>query len=547
MNDYAGENPTTTESEGRALLDKLDELLDLATTRCIEEIDGNMVVESLDDAYINLAETGYMGYHDAGELRRHLEPYVQSNGDGSYNPYPPSDPTDTDTDYLSGTTWYINQGPAWREVRSQFEDLVPLFEQINSHRPDNFAYPLAAMRQIRDDLTPVQDLEDRVDELLTIDIDVNPETNNPIAISPDGDRWAAMKGVHEAIYNWRGDAAMIFKGTYTSRFPSILTGQMLVASILVQALEMLDASFRELRNESTILVSDTIDMVEISAYAETTSDVDWATILNTIAGAGTIVAAISAPFPGVGNGIAVAAGIISGGATLLATYLNEDEEFAESKASPVPLEGNTIVEVMDSFRKRTIRYLDVVHGIETFLSEQLPLWQDYFTDRNAPGITIPLIWSNDVELSQWNSFFQPKRPAIADVSDSTNVSDFSSHHMLGDPPREGASFAADLEMLLKAGEQHLPEIAGNYSGLVGRGVTDDLPSAFSRQTSSGESKGAAFQPWMNLYGAFEDMLTGTGENLALAADALVSAANTFAANDVEAAESLAKDSNFYQP
>lgn len=535
----------------------VDELIDIATTRHLEDDPHKVVCEDADGPYKYLMENHWSGGDNLDEVRQEFHVDVVDNGDDSYTVNPPGAAFDP-------KTFYVQYGQAWQSERAIFEYVKKNFEQVLSYDQHAFGVPVLQMEMTRDDLTPVADLETYADELLDADlIETDPEADeddesaeSPMDKFNVADRWDSAAVVSESLSSWHGDAARMFKGAYTDRLPSILTGQMMVARVLEQSISIVGESFKGVRRESTGLLYEATNMLELYPYhTPVESDsTDWKSVLENVAGVAGAVGGIAAVLPGPGTAIAAGAGVVAGTATL-GSMVVESPEHQAAVAEPVPVEGDTVVEIMSNFNQRIGKYISVVDDTESLLARELGDFSDFVTDKTTNGATVYLTWGDDVVLSQWNSFFEPIEPALGSIGSDTGHSDISDTDMMGHAPREGEAFAADLQSLLNAGNDYLPDLGGNYSRMGNKDTVDGLEEAFTR-TEHGSNpaagdytsslQGPLYPVWVDLHEVFTSMLTNTGSNLSAAGQALVIIAHSFAAEDEAAAAALRESSEDFE-
>jgi hypothetical protein len=101
----------------------------------------------------------------------------------------------------------------------------------------------------------------------------------------------------------------------------------------------------------------------------------------------------------------------------------------------------------------------------------------------------------------------------------------------------GWRFAADLSDLRTVGAVDLPAIAYTFAALNN---VVDATAGEDRNGFGWESGGMsqAYQPWAQLRDSLQNLLGQTSQNLELAAAAVVTIVETYAASDDEAARSL---------
>lgn len=106
-------------------------------------------------------------------------------------------------------------------------------------------------------------------------------------------------------------------------------------------------------------------------------------------------------------------------------------------------------------------------------------------------------------------------------------------------PDSGKDLGLDLFELYKAGKQHLPHVASEYTS-AGASVSgaSSAASCFQRHQIFGGTNGPAFQEWNELRDTVQTFLNDTGNNLNETGQALVLAADTYSATDSAARDEL---------
>lgn len=104
--------------------------------------------------------------------------------------------------------------------------------------------------------------------------------------------------------------------------------------------------------------------------------------------------------------------------------------------------------------------------------------------------------------------------------------------MTGD---SGKTLGLDLAELYRAGSVFLPAVADEIAEAAAAvSKSGDAQSAFVRDPLFGGSQGPAYPLWENLRADLDKFLHDTADNLQDVGDALVLAAETYAATDAEA-------------
>jgi hypothetical protein len=100
---------------------------------------------------------------------------------------------------------------------------------------------------------------------------------------------------------------------------------------------------------------------------------------------------------------------------------------------------------------------------------------------------------------------------------------------------EGRELGADLYRIWLVGSRHLPEVGDALAQTAGSVLRTDLSDgAFRRPGELGGGLGSAHQAIADVRGQLLQMLGETSLSMHLTGDALVMAANTYAATDDEA-------------
>jgi hypothetical protein len=107
-------------------------------------------------------------------------------------------------------------------------------------------------------------------------------------------------------------------------------------------------------------------------------------------------------------------------------------------------------------------------------------------------------------------------------------------------PDSGKDLGLDLFNLYKAGTQNLPEVAAEYTaaGTHAANALNAAAGAFQRHQIFGGSSGPAYAEWNELGQTIAKFLHDSGENLKETGEALVLAANNYAATDQAAKAEL---------
>ena len=529
-----------------------DRLLDLTTDRHIEDDPLCTVVENLLEPYQQLLPYsvlwGHLSYN-AEEFRTWLtlgEWTREYIGVGMVVIQRP------DADSL---TFYLRGQGAWKGVRAEFESIKIQLADIMSYSPDSLAAPCEEMSRIVQRLQPVADASAQL-KALTEPGPVNAEdvADALRAMSDYNQHWGAAGDVGNALAPWTGAAAEIFKGAYIDLMPSILLGQAIVATALMQALDLAAKSYRGLRDQSLVALQRAVDTMELYPLPYDFEEPDWEEILDIIAGVAGIVAGISGFFPGAGILISVLATLIGGTASLYKT-IALSPELDNAKAKPVDLGGDSASEIFYNFQAMLTAYQNTVDNTETVLGRCLSELQGVAEDTTAAGITIRLTWSQgEYKISQRNSYFVTLPPTLKDITGDIPFSEVSGNAYMGAAPRAGEPFAVDLQKLLQSGHNWIPELSANYAAVISWDAGAGVDNAFLRPlhgmtTTDGDgqnaTRGKLYHPWISLYGALMTMLRESGVNLASAAVGLIAAAELFAAEDAEAANYLRDNSGYY--
>lgn len=542
MNDAASDSGTA----GGGDYASIDDLIELATIRHLEEAPGKYGKDTLsgpsgegrvytdpNEPWEWAAENGVAGSEESAKKAD----TVKINGDDTITMEYVGDP--------GKITWVLKGGQAWDEVYSRFEEVKPTFERTETYVPTGYTNCLEILANAKKKLKPVESLEDQAESLLEIDATNSGSGSDKEALkSIFGNTttdWDCISKISGNLSHWDGRAAEIFKGVYIDRFPSVLTGQMLVAAVLEQALSIVRTAFTSTFHESNASLQDTYQLLE--AFPDVSEGqagaTDWKQVLGYVSGASAAFAGAAALIPGPGTAISGVATIVSGGATLGAMVV-ESPTHKELEGKPRYIKGGTVVKIMDNFHQRLKSFLDAVQNSENELKKWLEGFNDVVSDKNTEGITVYTTWGDDVVLKQWNSFFEIKPPDLGKIDSGTSHDAISSENGLGSAPDEGASFSGELEQLLKTGYKYLPQLADNYSSLSVSNADDDIESAFTRDGGTSP----VYSPWIELFQVFDSMITNSETHLGDVAKGLITAAESYASADTAAGDELRRTSDY---
>lgn len=537
------------ETSAEETLNIVEALIDLATSRYIEEDQQNLVVQSESEIWQWICDAGYAGGPEAAKTAD----VVTNHGDQSVT-VEITMSQDIESNADGKVTFYVEHGEAWNAIRKQFEYVKSSVEYAMSFSRDGLDSSAVDMQIICDGLKPSSDMASNADALLSTNISDFGSKDKMAGAFEVSDNWSAAPAVSSALADWTGIAAETFRGVYTDRIPSIAAGQLMVAMVLEQSISTVAAAFKNLRSETALLIIDVINYLDVYPISNLEIDgVPWNTILTAVSGAATIVAGIAAPIPGPGTAISVTATIIAGAATLGAMVV-EDPVHQELVSTPVPIEGDTVTQIMGNFKNRIDAYITAAENAEKVMAKAVSGYTEFFTDKTARGITVHLTHGGELSLSQWNSFFALKEPAIADVSSDTSYSKVSDIDLMGKAPDQGESFAGNLQKLLRSGHDWLPDMASTFDSFGSKGADEGLQDGFTREHSgynnavgefTSSDAGPLYPVWIELYEAFNSMVSQTSSNLNAAAEGLIAAAEAFAGQDHAAASELRESSELY--
>lgn len=548
--------PTQDESNTSAM-SHLDDIIDLVTDQYIQWDMGGDVYDGGTDHHVYesamypwewlVERGGYAGspseardYYLSGNL-------AQETSDGQVIIQRQGAAFDTPDVFIK------RKGEKWKEVRSWFEGIKKPYETALSFQQNAFISPEMRMGYAVDDLVPVGDItDDDVAELTNTD--VGTENPDDSAISEDvqdrlnqNDQWSDARTANRFLEGWQGRGAQIFKWTFLERRPSILVGQATTAKALHEAVEILDSAYTNVRSEAYGRMYDAENIFELYPVHQGSSggETDWPLLLNRVAGVATIGAGVAAWIPG-GQGVAAAATIIAGGATLGANIVESPTHESQSQ-NEIKIEGDTVSDIYWNWYEQIQAFNNAVLNSEEVIGTNLTAFREFIDTCKSPdsvGASFETTFGDKVELTQYQSYFAPKGPGEgAFTPGSRDGMGPSSPN--GD---SGAAFSGDLNELFKAAVNHLPAVADVYGQQAGRGADENMTAATQRtvyesppyggESYASDSNGAALQPWLDLHAAFEEMMTKSETHFRAAAADLRAAAIEYRDGDDAAAAGI---------
>ncbi|MFD0557851.1 hypothetical protein ACFQ3B_12490 [Stackebrandtia endophytica] len=444
-------------------------------------------------------------------------------------------------------------GKRWQEVRSWFEGIKKPYETALSFPKDAFISPGLRMGFAVDDLTPAAEITDAdVDQLSNVDLTV---AGDEPAISKDlnnrlleNDKWSDARTADGFLEGWQGRGAQIFKWVFLERRPSILLGQASTAKALQQSVEILEEAYRNVRIESFTRIWDAEEIFELYPDHSGASgdEVDWVTVLNTVAGAATVVAGGASMVAWTPHGATVAgiATIVAGGATIAANVVGSPGHEAEVDKE-IKIDGDTVYDLYWNWYDQIQSFIRTVLNSEQVIGQALTDMRLRIEEsKSNDGASLETTFGDKEELTEYYSFFVPLAAGEGSFTPGT-VDGMGPASPNGDT---GVAFSGDLNELFKAAVNHLPAVADVYRQQAGRDADADMASATQRtvyetapygsETSASQSNGAALQPWLDLHAAFQSMMTESETNYRDAAEQLRAAAISYRDGDDEAASYL---------
>lgn len=447
-----------------------------------------------------------------------------------------------------------HKGARWTEIRSWFEGIKMPYETALSFQQNGFIGPEIRLGFAVDDLVPIGDISDSdVDELSQIDVTAvgdEPSISDDLEDRLNGnDNWSDARTADRFLEGWQGRGAQVFKWAYLERRPSILVGQAMTAKALHQSVEILDDSYRNVRTESYGRMWDAEEIFEMYPHHNPSDNggIGWGGILEKVAGVAGLVgagASLVAWHPA-GATVGSIARIIGGGATLAGAVVNSAGH-EEQVANEVKIEGDSISEIYDNWYAQIQAFINTVLNMETVIGENLTALKTRIEEsRSNSGASLETTFGDTVELTDYQSFFAPKAPGEGSFTPGT-TDGLGPATPNGD---NGAAFAGDLNELFKVAVNHMPALADVYGRQAGRSADDGMSAATQRtiyetapysggSSYAADSNGAALQPWLDLHGAFEEMMTTSETNFRAAGDSLRTAAIHFRDSDAAAATGI---------
>ena len=529
---------------------KLDDLIDLVTTAHIQDNPDNTVYKDESDLWNWVAKVGFSG--SPAEAKTYFT-------QGGNMPGPPPGHANYNSDdtidiQLEGAawnkqTWYKYKGSAWQGQRPQFEYSKPHFDQAMSYSYDGLDNGCFLMKMYEDDLTPKGNItENEIDDLTKVNVSTSggksPTSGAQQIFSEESNEWNEAGAASKFLEPWQGRMAEVFKGAYIDRLPSILVGQCMTAKVLEQSLTICKDSYHGVRWQTQDLLDQAIELFQVYPFqgdGSSGDSTDWKTILSDVSGVATVVAGISTFFPPAYPVTALAT-IVAGGAAIGANIV-ESPKHKESLSNEIKLEGHSASEIYANFVLRIQTYLGEVDNTEQILKKTLSDYKTKVEDKSTGGATIYLTFGNDLQLTQWESFFALKKPGVASIDSSDSYSDISNSDNMGAAPATGEQFSGDLNELFKVGQVYLPDLANNYGALTISDASDGVEKGFTRTSAvstrqrdyTETGSGAVYPAWSALYTVFRQMLSSTEANMRDAGKGLTAAAVSFAHHDKTAA------------
>lgn len=506
-----GDTESTTSSNTDLVL--IDEIIDLATTKHIEEDTENVVYDT---------DADFKEIIDGPGVTR----IEKDHGNGSYD--------------ISG--WgpsfaCIKHGDYWYGVRGQFEYIKDTFQIVDSYKSDWLSDPIQGIGEICRMLAPSSP---------ATEIESLSSSNKSETLTVNSS-WADAESAAEFLEDWHGRAAEAFRGIYINRIGWILCGHTLIAQCLSQSLLAVNSSYGAVKSESMKAANVIYDMLE--AYSPTSGLTEEdkkhaSTTLAVIAGIGTIVAAAAA-VPTGGASIAAAAGIISGMASIASAAANNIE--VKDLESKLNLGGDTVVDIMDSLETYVRTVIDISMQAEKELAKSLQDCNEYSRGESSEdGISVSMTIGEDIKLKHIEAYFCPREPLLSGVSPDSTHADVQSNDLMGQHENEGYDLAMELSQLLKVGHEYVPSLASNFSDLAGKNVGGNIAPGLTHLDGDGQSVAPLLESWNALYERLNYLMSKTAENLNIAADGLILAAESFAAQDEVAAAELREASKYFE-
>ncbi|CAM3409250.1 hypothetical protein [Stackebrandtia soli] len=539
MGIIAGDTTDEVATSDTQLMERVEELLDLAATRSIEDEDGCWVHEDAMEPFQDLYERQTFAFAAHPANAAELKTYLEDTGAVAYGA---DDVVEVDVPQYGAYRWYLRGGGAWRQRREQFAIVRRLSERAFSYKRERLLESMAVMEQVRDGLAPAVDQPD-LEAIEDINLTGEGAMDQLASLFDATWDWGVdIEGVRITLSKWEGAAAFIFTCQYCTVMPSILLGHALIAHILAESLDLVQAAFDGIRTQSSARLSEALYLLELyPGHTDVqTTETDWAAVLNIVSGVTSVLAGATGGVPVVAG----AFGVISGAASLAVNIIGSPG-YTEIASRKPDLSGATVTEIMMNLAEILGAYLDAVENTERVLAEFHTEFRDYVTNKTVPGLEIANPYGNPPywNLARHNVFFVPKEPDIGKIDSGDSFSEISSDDVMGPAPDDGLRFRAELTALLNSGHVYLPALSERFHSLIGRGADEGLGSGFDRvssdihgQTHGGQ--GVLYPQWQETYELFESVLSQTAENLDSAAAGLIAAAWAYAEQDQVAKDAI---------
>lgn len=489
----------------------IDELIDLAATKHIEETPEHKV------------------YTDETSLNQHLKPdknkTIIDHGNDSY---------DVHVKGAIHSFVCLKRGEYWNKVRAEFEYISDTYQIINSYEPYDLVSAISELKTIRDILRPSSPYTEIA----------NAEKPGATALQVNNS-WVDRDTVSEFTEGWNGHAVQAFRGVYIDRIPWILCGHTLMVQCLIESLDTVFSSYRNLQAESLNAAQTTRNALEVLPNGGMTKkdQASWNQNLAIFSGVAAAIGGAAAAIPTGGTSIAAAAGLISGAASIASGVVDKIDVTEPNNA--MNISGETAVQIMDSFEEYMRTAINISTNSEEVMAKIVQECHDYASSTEFSDVSVPMSIGEDIRLNQRQAYFCPATPELASKS-ATSHGEVESSEFMGPHEHTGHLLAVELSELLKVGHEYVPNLASNFGNLAGKDVTFGLSKGLTHLSSDGTSgKSALFGPWNELNDLLNEYMSDTESNLNLAADVLVLAAESFAERDEEAAAKLRESSEYF--
>lgn len=425
----------------------------------------------------------------------------------------------------------------WRGFREEMDGIVRLqMDSLLCLRPNDFDGPLQASMDVYAGMKPEnlpEDVEFNTDNIGPKGQGVRDQLNEGLdSVKGTVPVWEQADPIAREfeMANSSGAFFRVFNA-YTSTFPSVCCGQMLVAGYLFGALKIAKTAFQEARTDAGDLATKLAKQLEVTE--PDVVNVDAEGLFGMISAVLGVAGGIAGVLPG-GQPLAGALGIASaatGFAEKIAGAVSDDKADNEFKI-PVDSVRDALSSFNGELRKLTRNIDGIDEAVAQCLDELSRLTDDQTVVTGGGSKLVPPQPTLElgITLTRKDYYFRPwppgERSADAAAADFDNKSEVLA--------------IADPAPLLAIGDVHLPNLANAYRSTAGKagGAVDGVQHAFTRNFQGYTLVGRMYPSWTELHGKFVTLLNESATNVDLAGDLVVSAVNGFTGQDGANAHNL---------